>query len=589
MGLDATTHSDVFRSVVVRPIASQEKERWKALMAAHHYLGFDRIGGRSIFYVATLGEEWLALLSWSSAALHVGCREKWIGWNRPVREKRLQYIANNSRFLILPGIGVKNLASKILSTNIARLSADWRAFHGHSIWMVETFVDPSRYRGTCYLAANWERVGETRGFSRVPGKRGFYSPNHQPKIYLARELVRKCRERLADPRFEDKRRGEFKVVDIRQLPMDGGNGLIRTMSTIKDSRRRQGKVHSNTSVLSISACAMLSGARGFKAIAEWGQRLTPRQLRRLRCHKGKPPSESTVQRVLRSTDAQEFDNKVSNWLLKAAPGVSKGIAVDGKVIRGSYTGDGQPMQLLSALLHEEKIVISQRRIDSKENEITEFNDLLKGVDLAGQIVTADALHCQTKHAEFLVNQKGADFLFNVKDNQPSLKLLIEQALNDPLRKTASEATLTAKAHGRVDTRECIVKEWTFDLANQHAFPFIGQICRVRRTWYNLTGQEQGSETRYFITSLKPNEANAEAILRTILEHWAIENASHYVRDETMGEDKSRIRTGNAPYVMATLRNLSIGIIRISGEENIARGIRHFAWSHKAQSLRAIGV
>ena len=122
------------QSVVVRPISMSERPRWKDLMASHHYVGFEKLSGHSILYVATLGDEWLALLSWSSAALHVGCREEWIGWNRPIKDLRLRFIANNSRFLILPGVSIKNLASKVLSTNVARLSSDWNAFHGYSIW-----------------------------------------------------------------------------------------------------------------------------------------------------------------------------------------------------------------------------------------------------------------------------------------------------------------------------------------------------------------------------------------------------------------------------------------------------------------------
>ena len=193
--------------LVVRPIALDEKPRWKALMKEHHYLGFSGVGGRSIFYVATLRGEWVALMCWSSAALHVGVREEWLGWDGAVRQKRLPFIANNSRFLILPDVAIKNLASKVLSLNLARLNADWQSFHGSSIWLAETFVDPSRFRGTCYLAANWQIVGQTRGFSRVPAGMGFYRQNNQPKMYLAYPLVKKFKEKLSDLNFKDRRRG----------------------------------------------------------------------------------------------------------------------------------------------------------------------------------------------------------------------------------------------------------------------------------------------------------------------------------------------------------------------------------------------
>jgi predicted transposase YbfD/YdcC len=577
--------------LAVRPVTVDEKALWKSLMDEHHYLGFNGVGGRSIFYVATLQAQWVALLCWSSAALHVGVREQWIGWDGAVRQKRLQFIANNSRFLILPGVKIKNLASKIISLNLSRLSADWQAFHGSSIWLAETFVDPSRYRGTCYLAANWQVVGQTRGFSRVPISEGFYRQNSQPKLYLAYPLVKNCREKLCNLHFEDKRRGDFVIVDIKKLPMDGKRGLIHTLKTVHDSRRRQGRVHTNTSVLAISTCAMLSGARSFRAIAEWSSQLKPHELRRLRSRNGKAPSESTIQRVLRSTNAQEFDDKIGSWLMNASGGETcrKGIAVDGKVLKGSYGSDGKQVQLLSALLHEEKIVVSQRQIDTKHNEITEFQNLLKNVDIKDLLVTADALHCQVNHANFLVNEKKANFVFNVKENQPTLEKLVQSAFADDERKTTSESTLTSKAHGRIDTRECATKNWTFDLAHQHAFPFIAQICRIKRTWTNLAGNNPKGETRYFITSATEEVATAETLLLAVLDHWSIENSSHYVRDETLGEDRSRVRIANSPYVMATLRNLSIGIIRLAGETNIASGLRYFSWSHKTKSLRVIGV
>ena len=592
IGTDKQFERHFVNLVKVRPISRDEHPRWKALMKVHHYLGFPGVGGKSIFYVAEVNDQWIALMCWASPALHVGVREEWIGWNPAVKKKRLIYVANNTRFLILPEIRVKNLASKILSLNTSRLSNDWQKFHGHPIWLAETFIDPSRgYQGTCYRAANWQFIGKTRGFSRVPARDGFYRENGQPKLYLIFSLIKKCQKRLSDTCFIDKRTGEYTIMDIRRLPIDGKNGLIQTLRSVKDPRRRQGRIHSNTSVLAISACAMLSGARSFKAIAEWTGTLKPPQLKRLLCRSGNPPSESTIQRVLRRTNGQEFDNKISAWLIKATHSYTtgKGIAVDGKVLRGSYGSDGKKIQLLSALLHQEKIVISQRKIEDKHNEITEFTNLLKDVDIKGLIVTADALHCQIGHAEFLVKTKKADFLFAVKENQPNLEKLVVQAFEDNERLITSESTLITKAHGRIDTRECITKTWTFDLATKHAFPFIVQIVRIRRQWTNLRGENPKGETRYFITSANENVATAETLLQAALDHWSIETSSHYVRDETLGEDRSRIRNGNAPQVMATLRNLSIGIIRLAGESNIASGLRYFAWYHKAKVLRVIGV
>ena len=152
--------------VRVRLIQSDERARWDALMRAHHYLAMTAMVGRSLRYVAHVDGHWLALLGWASPALKVASRDAWIGWSPTLQWQRLALIANNSRFLILPNLRVKNLASRILGLNLARLSADWQRVHGHGLLLAETFIDPSRFAGTCYLAANWEAIGRTRGFAK---------------------------------------------------------------------------------------------------------------------------------------------------------------------------------------------------------------------------------------------------------------------------------------------------------------------------------------------------------------------------------------------------------------------------------------
>ena len=144
-----------------------------------------------------------------------------------------------------------------------------------------------------------------------------------------------------------------------------------------------------------------------------------------------------------------------------------------------------------------------------------------------------------------------------------------------------------KGHGRIENYECIVKAWTLDVINQHQFPFITQTLRIKRMWTDNEGHDQKSEVRHLITSA--SQLKADQLLRAAIDHWAIENSLHYVRDEAFGKDRSIIRKGNAPQVMATLRNLSMGIIRISGGQNITDGLRYFSWQHKTKALRAIGV
>ncbi len=133
------------KELIVRPIRGEERQMWDQLMAAHHYLGLKQLVGESIRYVALFNGQWAALLGWTSAAYKSGPRDRWIGWDDDTRHKRLKFLANNSRFLMLPEVRVKNLASQILAANLKGLPGDWVKAYGHPVWLTETFIDPTRF------------------------------------------------------------------------------------------------------------------------------------------------------------------------------------------------------------------------------------------------------------------------------------------------------------------------------------------------------------------------------------------------------------------------------------------------------------
>jgi hypothetical protein len=149
-------------------------------MNAHHYLGFRPIVGRSLWYVATLEEQWVALLGWGAAALKCAPRDAWIGWTPALKFRRLHLLANNVRFLILPDWHRPNFASQILALNLRRLSADWESYYGHPLLLAETFVDEARFRGTGYRAAGWQALGRTRGFAKR--NRGYVLHGHPKQV-----------------------------------------------------------------------------------------------------------------------------------------------------------------------------------------------------------------------------------------------------------------------------------------------------------------------------------------------------------------------------------------------------------------------
>jgi hypothetical protein len=390
-------------------------------MSREHYLGFKSLVGESIRYIAQLQGCWVALLGWSSAALKCQPRDAWIGWPQAIQWQRLHLIANNSRFLILSKI--PNLASKALSLNLKRLNKDWQRIHGHPIVLVETFVDISRFAGTCYKAANWTYVGKTQGFGKSARR---YYHHGQPKAVFIRALRESTLHWLTDPLPNPKllrKVGPMKFT-TKQL-----EALIETLKSLPDPRHKKGKRHRIISIIAISICAVLCGARSYVAIAQWAQHRTQKQLKRLWCRynektkRYEPPSEPTIRRVLQCIDAEAVDQAVYGWLNGLFSGGA--VAFDGKVLKGARNEDGSQVHLLSAIIHQQGVTIAQKQIASKTNEIPTARPLLEPLDLTGKVVTGDAMHTQTDLARFLVEEKQADYLFTVKDNQSTLKEDIE--------------------------------------------------------------------------------------------------------------------------------------------------------------------
>ena len=206
------SEQNILKGVVVRPILREERNLWQELMRAHHYLGFQKLVGERIEYVATVDGEWVALLAWAAAALKLSARDHFIGWNWELQMQRLKYVVNNVRYLILPEKSVPNLASRVLALNLKRLSQDYSEFYGHPVFLAETFVDLSRNRGTCYLAQGWEFLGETKGFGR---KRTGYITHGSKKGILVKPLCLDALHRLSDP-LRDPIRREERVFVIAQ-------------------------------------------------------------------------------------------------------------------------------------------------------------------------------------------------------------------------------------------------------------------------------------------------------------------------------------------------------------------------------------
>jgi hypothetical protein len=415
--------ASLFDNLVVRPVHKDEVSRWNYYMQKHHYLGLRWIGGKSLRYIALLDGEWVALLGWGSASKNCGARERYIGWSGEKKYKRLFLIANNLRFLIFPCVAQKNLASKVLSLNLKRLSSDFERVYGHPIYLAETFVDESRFRGTCYKASNWRHVGYTEGYSRSNTR--YYHHGQVKAVYLYSLYKRSCEILSGDliPYDVSLIKEQRRLSTMIKFPIER---LMCRIREITDPRSSHGKRHPLETILSIVVCAVLCGCKGYRSIGAWAQSLSREELIRFGSSRDTPPSEPTIRRLIQRVDADKFDREIGHWLLEQklleSPDALKGcgIAIDGKTVRGSHNGAKKGIHLLSAVIHKEGVVFAQEEVDEKTNEIKHVKPLLERVDIEGSIVTADALHTQKEIANYLVEEKKADFLFTVKDNQPTL-------------------------------------------------------------------------------------------------------------------------------------------------------------------------
>lgn len=412
-------HRNIIQGVQVRLIFPSERKRWDTLIRQHHYLGLKAMVGKTLRYVAVFEDCWLALLGWQAAALKCKPRDQWIGWSKVIQYQRLHLIANNTRFLILPDLKISNLASRVLSLTLKRLPHDWQAIYGHPILLAETFVETPRFTGACYRAANWQVLGQTKGFSKS-GNRYYF--NNCPKQILVYPLTKYARKNLAGLNPHPSWRWPMQSCALSNKQMEN---LLLRLRRLPDVRKPRGIRHPYFTVLTIAIAALLGGEKTYASLAEWAGRLTQNQLKRLRARFDKkrkrfiPPSEPTIRRVLQSADVESVEQCLGDWLLGIAD--DHAIAIDGKTLKGAKRENGTQVHLLSAFLHNQAVTVSQLEVDEKTNEIPMIKPLLDDLDIKGKVVTADALHTQVKTARYIVKEKKADYLFIVKNNQKTLR------------------------------------------------------------------------------------------------------------------------------------------------------------------------
>jgi predicted transposase YbfD/YdcC len=349
------------------------------------------------------------------------------------------------------------------------------------------------------------------------------------------------------------------------IPAARSQYLLDLLAQVPDPRKRRGRRHALAGLLAVGIAAVIAGSRSFAAIGQWAADAGADVLAGLGAARG-AAEESTFRRAFALVSPDVLDRVLGAWLHTRAvqAGGRLVIAIDGKTVRGAKDKNGKAPHLVAALARGLGAVLGQVAVDAKSNEIPAVRELLKAfASVAGAVVTIDAMHTQGDTAQVILG-RGADYVMTVKGNMPTLYRQLKKLPWARIPAVSSVST----GHGRRARRTikaALAPAWI-------GFAGAAQVAQLRRTV--TTNGKKTIEVVYLITS--DRDADPAALAAWVRSHWEIENRLHWVRDVTYQEDKSLVRTGNAPRVMATLRSLAISLLRLEGHINIAAANRHHA-------------
>lgn len=368
--------------------------------------------------------------------------------------------------------------------------------------------------------------------------------------------------------------------------------LRDALADVPDFRQAQGRRYELLPVLLLCCVAVMCGARSQAAIADWGQNYGTRWLTRLGIRRRRGPSQPTLHRIFKALDGALFEHCVTRWAEQvlascaSTPAALEALSIDGKSLRGSAQQGAAESHLLGAVSQRLGLVVAQLAVTDKSHEAGKLESLLAALVLEGRVVTCDALHTHASVAQTIL-AGGGDYLLPVKDNQPLLRqdIALVFAHAERLSDTITEARTTDQHGGRIETR------WlraSTALEGYLDWPGHAQVLELQRTVTEKRTGKTRREVAHAITSLGRERATARQLLEVWRAHWHIENRLHWVRDVSFDEDRSQVRTGHVPQVMATLRNIAISLLRISGASNIAAACRRYA-AQPALALAAVGL
>lgn len=417
--LDEQTILEQMQVVLVeRP---KDIQRCKRILTRHHYLRSAKLVGEHLRYAVVWRGKWLAVATWSAAALHLKARDAFIGWTQEQRRARLPLVVNNSRFCVLPECHYPNLASRFMKLMTERLSADWQQRWGHPVVLAESFVDPHLHHGTAYKVSGWTQLGHTRGWKRSAVD--FYQKHDRPKQVWLRELTQHACAKLRAAQLPAPWAGTLPPVAPRctAKAQQMGSLVGRLERTLPEFRRKQALAYPLAGMLALIAMAVFSGVTlGYQDLADYAATLSQAQLRALKFRRDRQtqrircPERTTFERVLGAVDTPRLERVLVLWQEQVlGSGHDPLVIIDGKAIR--HAG----VESVSAVSGTGRW-LGSTPVAQGSNEIPAGRQLLAKLDLEDKIVLADAAHTQVKHAQQILYEQGADYLLTVKKNQKEL-------------------------------------------------------------------------------------------------------------------------------------------------------------------------
>ena len=381
--------------------------------------------------------------------------------------------------------------------------------------------------------------------------------------------------------------------------------LLDMLAEVPDPRKEKGKRHPLGAMLALTVVGLLCGQRSYTAIAKWA-RLHPDLRQALGFTAKQTPAASTFHYLYRRLDIIAVEKVLTQWTtqtlasLRISTSDLKGLAIDGKTLGNSHAEDARRTHLLAAFLHELGIPIAECAVSEKTNEIPVSIELLKMFDVTGLVITTDALLTQRKFCQEILDSQ-ADYCLPVKANQKQLYEDIRD-LFEPFDETdpphvnqrrfenlhaevgayLQTSTDIETTKGRITTRTLTAST----LLTQHTkWPGLQQVYQYTTHQKSKKTQRVKCHVQYGITSLTPERASADDLLKLRREHWTIENKLHWVRDAVFREDASSVQTGVIPQVMAAMRNTAISVLRFTGHTKITDALQYFA----AQPKLAVNI